>query len=275
MAAGAHTKSIKGDNIVEAYLLAKIRARRHTLNTKGADKGETGTWRSIAKGTPLWTAGLVKGDDGTWYEMKSAPFARDLAALGIAHWEDVTHKDGGMLPYKHLVVKWGLKNGKEVDERVRKLYHNVKAHANELRYTGVWRAWTQQRARQMSGEEEQYQEHIVAENTYETVQAVKAWRKAPSLAVEGTDVNPMYHSVEYLIKWRGGVLTWEHGAHLMRACTSALRMRLVKVRATNRLERHTAWYDERKQRGIQVNTKKPGEREVKLFKKKGRSLSQS
>ena len=70
--------------------------------------------------------------------MPPAPFARDIAALGVAYWEDVTHEDGGMLKYTHFVARVGLKDGKDVDDRVRKQYHNLKAHVHKLRGTGEW-----------------------------------------------------------------------------------------------------------------------------------------
>ena len=73
----------------------------------------------------MWEEDQIQSDEGVWWRMPPAPFSRDIAALGVAYWEDVTHEDGGMLKYTHFVARVGLKDGKDVDDRVRKQYHNL------------------------------------------------------------------------------------------------------------------------------------------------------
>ena len=208
----------------------------------------------------------MKGDDGTWHELPTVPFARDIAALGVAHWEDITHKDGDVLKYKQFVAQKGLKDGKLVDDRTRKLYHNLKAHVHSIRDTPAWHAWKQQRGRQMRGEEESYVGCHVQKDKYEAVRRVHAWRRAPSLAIDARDTNPLYQSIEYLIEWEGGTRTWEHGAHITKACTTALRAQLTRISKQTRRRKNTSWYDERTQRGINVNTSRPNAQELSLFK---------
>ena len=104
----------------------------------------------------MWETDHVTDDNGVWHELTPAPFARDIAALGVAYWEDVTHTDGSMLTYTQFVAKIGLKDAKGADERVRKMYHNIKAHVHGIQNTTAWSAWKQQRERQRIGLEEGY-----------------------------------------------------------------------------------------------------------------------
>ena len=78
---------LREDNIIEAYLLAKVRARRHTVQTGGLPRREVqAKWREMERGTLIWEGDQVCGDDGVWRDMPPAPFARDIAALGVAFW---------------------------------------------------------------------------------------------------------------------------------------------------------------------------------------------
>ena len=49
-----------------------------------------------ARHTHIYGRRTVRGDDERWHEMPPAPFARNIAALGVAFREDVTHADGAM-----------------------------------------------------------------------------------------------------------------------------------------------------------------------------------
>ena len=129
---------LREDNILEAYLLARIRAKRRARETGTAYESEaTQRWRQLEKGTPLWETGTVTDDDGNRHSMPPAPFAREIAAMEVAHWEDLTHADGSMMKYKQMCANLGLRDGREVDDRVRKLYHNVRAHAASIRH--IWK----------------------------------------------------------------------------------------------------------------------------------------
>ena len=156
------------------------------MQTGGLPSQEVrGRWRTLERGTLIWEADQVKGDDGRWHEMMPAPFARDIAALGVAFWEDVTHADGAMLKYTQFVTRIGLKNEGGADDRVRKLYHNLKAHAHAMQGTASWRAWTQQRTRQSAEGGAGYEPPAPHVRSYEEVVAVRGWRHATRMAVQG------------------------------------------------------------------------------------------
>ena len=73
-------------------------------------------WHALASGTPIWLDATVQDDKGVAHVLPGAPPARDLAALGVAYWEDITDESGAIIPYTQFVKRVGLKNGKAVGD---------------------------------------------------------------------------------------------------------------------------------------------------------------
>ena len=116
----AHLEGVlREDNIMEAYLLARIRAKRYVIHTGGAKHADGAMeWEGMERGTHIWEPGYIWEEDGTKHVLAPAPFARDLAALGVAYWEDITHHDGTIMRFQDFVMKFGLRDDKIKDERV-------------------------------------------------------------------------------------------------------------------------------------------------------------
>ena len=118
---------------------------------------------------------------------------RDLAAMGVARWEDITNEKGRILNNVELQACFG-RGG---TDRCRKLLHNVRAHAQRLRDAQhpAWQAWLQQCARERAHEvrpqEPRPDVHMGCD--------VLRWRVAP-LYMGGK---------QYLLRWSTGARTWE------------------------------------------------------------------
>ena len=129
-----------------------------------------------------------------------------------------------------------------------------------------WQVWEQHRARQGGARGDGYVSRTQPPRDYEAVQTVLGWRHAPREAVHGGDKRPLYQSIEYEVRWKGGTRTWEHGAHLLRESTMPLRKQLCSVSTRARHKRHSAWWEERRARGIAVTPGRPRAQEIRDFR---------
>ena len=124
------------DNIIEAWILAKMRAgvRAHATVASPTDLDVTGPiggieWR--ARGPRLWETDKMDGI-GITYE---CAYERRLAEAGIAQWADITDPETGQ------IKEWAAVKGEiGADTNAnRDAYNRVRAHV--LGQTGQTAAW--------------------------------------------------------------------------------------------------------------------------------------
>ena len=138
---------LREDNLIEAWLQIQLRTGRRPRQTAARlhQALEEDSWQF--EGTLLWEPSTVEANDGLLYRMPAMDFQRDLAALGIALWEDVTDPEGNIIRIGQLKNKFGVKNDCGTDERVRQLLHNLQVEVKKFHNTPMWTAWLEQRQR--------------------------------------------------------------------------------------------------------------------------------
>ena len=188
---------LRPDMLYEAYYDARLRLSltARTTAAKIHPALELERWRKTITTTPsLWEGGTIL--DGTAsHAVPGLPFMRDLAALGMAEWGDVTDSNGEPLRLRVLLAKYDA----ESTGRIQKYVHNMRAHISAHRDADWWPAW--RRARDVYVRPGPAPEH---HRGYEC--DVRAWRDAP------TDVGGR----EYQLFWSGTrELTWESRQHLL------------------------------------------------------------
>ena len=123
----------------------------------------------------LWEEGVMEHEDTHW-RVERAPFQRELAALGIAYWEEVTGSYGTPITLEKLYRKYKVNQGKD---RIREQYHNLKAYMGQQKDQDWWKQWTQTR----ENEDEDTIDQEDSDERYHKCNCLY-WRDAP--AQEGT-----------------------------------------------------------------------------------------